>query len=168
MNGMTVRLAQAADVEVIYQMVRESAIEQGGEHELCVDPANLLQDGFALQPPRFQCLLAEQDGKPAGIALYFLIYSTWTSRLSVYLEDIYVAPAYRRQGAARLLMQELARIACDNGCFQARWLVLRENTSAIRFYESIGAELVEDTASARILGSALTRLAEQDNTSVTQ
>lgn len=155
-----VRLAQAEDAAVIFRMVRDSAIEQGGEQELCVDAASMLEDGFAQQPPRFECLLAEEDGETAGIALYFFIYSTWTSRMSVYLEDLYVAPAYRRRGVAHQLMRELARIGQAHLCTQMRWLVLRENTKAIRFYESIGADLSRDTASARIVGDALLRLVE--------
>ncbi len=157
----TVRLAQAQDVAAIYRMLRESAAAQGSIEELCVDPENLREDGFERTPPRFQCLLAEVDGQPAGLALYFFPYSTWTSRMAVYLEDLYVAPEFRRHGVARLLMTELAKIAVDAGCLFIRWLVLRENAAALAFYASIGAEVSEGWVSMRLEREHLLRLAKR-------
>jgi GNAT superfamily N-acetyltransferase len=158
---VTVRLAQQDDVPTIYRMLRESAAAQNGEEDLCVDPNSLREDGFGLAPPRFQCLLAELGRQPAGIALYYFTYSTWTSRTVAYLEDLYVTPGFRRQGVARLLMAELAKIAIGAGCLQVRWLVLRENASATGFYESIGAKLSREWSSMRIERENLKRLAKR-------
>jgi ribosomal protein S18 acetylase RimI-like enzyme len=157
----TVRPAQAEDVAAIYRMLRESAAAQGSVEELCVDAENLREDGFERTPPRFRCLLAEVDGQPAGLALCFFPYSTWTSRMAVYLEDLYVAPEFRRHGVARVLMTELAKIAVDAGCLFIRWLVLRENAAALAFYDSIGAEVSEGWASMRLEREHLLRLAKQ-------
>ncbi len=158
MSAISIRTGNANDVDSIYRMLRDSAIDQGGESELCVTPENLREDGFTREPPRFYSLIAERDGQPAGLALYFLIYSTWNSLSSVYLEDLYVTPALRRLGVANALMAGLAHIAAANGCAQMRWLVLSENARAIQFYESIGAELNDPVIAARIAGEALTRL----------
>jgi GNAT superfamily N-acetyltransferase len=144
MSVIKIRAARPEDVEAIYEMLRASAAHQRAEHELCVDPSSLLEDGFTRQPPRFQCLVAECDGQVAGIALFFLVYSTWTSRTAVYLEDLYVSPQVRRRGVARALMGELAQIANSSACRFIRWLVLSDNVEATRFYESLGAELSED------------------------
>lgn len=80
-----------------------------------------------------------------GLALYFFIYSTWTSRNGLYLEDLYVAPQFRRRGVARALMAQSGQTAQDAGCRYMRWLVLHNNRSAIRFYESIGAHVAGET-----------------------
>ena len=161
-NAPVVRPANEGDVPIIYLMLRESARAQGGEESLCVDPVNLLEDGFRRDPSRFQCLIAEVDGQPAGLALYFFVYSTWTSRLALYLEDLYVIPAARRHGVARALMAELANIAVNAGCLQARWLVLRDNVAAIEFYEGIGAEQASEWSPMRIGHEGLKRLARSD------
>jgi len=124
-------------------MLRESAIAQDAEDQLCVDPGKLLEDGFG-EAKRFDCLMAELDGLPAGIALYFLIYSTWTTRYVLYLEDLYVIAGARRRGVARRLVSELARVAEQLKCGQIRWLVSRNNSAAIRFYESLGAGMGSD------------------------
>jgi GNAT superfamily N-acetyltransferase len=158
---ITIRLAQPSDVPAVYRMVRESAVEQGGEQDLCADPENLVEDGFRLSPPRFECLLAEAAGQPAGIALYYWTYSTWTSRRGVYIEDLYVAPDFLRRGVARSLMIELAKIAAAAGCRQMRWLVLRENRSAVRFYESLGAVASPDSFGMQLKGKTLDELAHQ-------
>jgi GNAT superfamily N-acetyltransferase len=88
-------------------------------------------------------LIAEQDGNAVGLALYFFIYSTWTSREGLYLEDLYVRPECRKQGIARELMRELARVAQQNGCGRMIWLVLRGNP-AVKFYRRLGAAALED------------------------
>lgn len=149
MNAIVLRTATRLDVPVMHAMLVQSAVAQGGEAELCISPADLMEDGFSSNP-RFQCLIAECDGHIAGLALYFFIYSTWTSRNGLYLEDLYVAPQFRRHGVARALMAELAAIAQHAGCRYMRWLVLRRNASAIRFYESIGAPVVEEAGMVQV------------------
>ena len=133
-----IRAATLSDVPVLFEMLRATAREQGNEGALCVDPVALQEDGFG-PAPRFHALLAECEGRPAGMALYFFTYSTWTSRNGLYLEDLYVAPPFRRLGVARDLMGRLEAIAVGHGCGRLQWLVLRDNASAMRFYEALGA-----------------------------
>jgi GNAT superfamily N-acetyltransferase len=137
-DTVVIRAATAADVPVLLEMLRATAREQGNESALCVDAAALRHDGFG-PAPRFQALVAECGGQPAGMALYFFNYSTWTSRDGLYLEDLYVAPPYRRLGVARELMARLEAIAVAHGCGRFQWLVLGDNAGAIRFYEALGA-----------------------------
>jgi GNAT superfamily N-acetyltransferase len=153
MNTISLRCATKLDIPAIYGMLVQAAIAQDGQADLCADPENLMEDGFSSNP-RFQCLIAECDGEPAGLALYFFIYSTWTSRNGLYLEDLYVAPQFRRRGVARALLTELAQLARDAGCRYMRWLALRSNRSAIRLYESIGAEIADETAVVSLTISA--------------
>ena len=154
---MTIRPTTIADVPTIYSMLRASAAEQGGLDKLCVGEASLREDGFGAAP-RFQVVLAEVNGKAVGLALYFFIYSTWISSNGLYLEDLYVAPEFRRAGVARALMQHLARAAEENGCGRMIWLVLRNNP-AVKFYERIGAEAGADWMPMHITGPALKELA---------
>ncbi len=138
-SELRVRRATPSDIPAIHRMLRESAIAQDSLDQLCVTPDDLLEDGFG-PAKRFESLLAEVDGEVAGIALFFVIYSTWYTRHVLYLEDLYVSANARRQGVARALISGLARVAEQSGCGQIRWLVSRANSAALRFYESIGAE----------------------------
>jgi|SRR5579872_3099214 len=157
---LTIRPAQEHDVPTIYHMLYESAIAQGGEHDLCVTPENLREDGFGAEP-KFQCLIAEWDGEPAAVALYFFVYSSWFSRSVLYLEDLYTAPKFRRKGIAAALLSRLARIAVEAGCRQVRCLVLRSNAAALHFYQSMGAQVNADWSPVYLEGEALRRMAER-------
>jgi len=139
---MNVRCAIFEDVAEIHTMLRASASEQGSVESLCATEENLIDDGFSREP-KFQVLIAEQNGEAVGLALYFFIYSTWTSRNGLYLEDLYVRPEFRKQGIARELMRHLARVAKDNHCGRMIWLVLRNNP-AVKFYQRLGAAALEE------------------------
>ena len=124
-------------------MLRDSAAAQGSPDALIVTESNLLEDGFS-PDPRFHCVIAEADGRAAGMALYFFTYSTWVSRSGLYLEDLYVVPEFRRAGVATALLQHLEAIAREKGCGRMQWVVHRANTSAIRLYQSFGAVTLDE------------------------
>jgi hypothetical protein len=78
------------------------------------------------------------------MALYFFTYSTWVSRLGLYLEDLYISPDHRRKGVGRALLQHLAQIACEHRCRRFQWVVHRGNGNAIALYKSFGARTLDD------------------------
>ncbi len=151
---LTIRAAAEGDIPTIYSMLSESSREQGAGNALCADPDNLREDGFG-PAPKFFCLLAEWCGEPAGLALYFFLYSTWTNRKGLYLEDLYTDARFRRRGVAKALMTELARIAIDNRAGYMQWGVLDTNTAAQRFYESVGAKKSTGWSLMRVSGDKL-------------
>jgi len=57
------------------------------------------------------------------------------------------------------LLQKLAQIALDENCYGLRWMVLEWNTPALKFYESLGAELLGEWETMLLRGSALAQLA---------
>ena len=77
----------------------------------------------------------------------------------LYLEDLFVRPEHRKKGIGLALMRRLARIALDLGCPRLAWEVLDWNEPAIRFYASLGAEVLPSWLNVRIEGEALDRLA---------
>jgi GNAT superfamily N-acetyltransferase len=104
-------------------------------------------------------LLCLRGREPIGFALYYFTYSTFLGRPTLYLEDLFVRPAARGQGAGRALLQALARIAVQRGCGRMEWTVLDWNQPSIRFYEALGARLRKDWILTRLTGPALRRLA---------
>jgi GNAT superfamily N-acetyltransferase len=155
---MIIRDARVEEVPVILEMLQESAEEQGFPESLAVTEADLAADGFGAAP-RFYVSIAEVDGVPAGMALYFFNYSTWGSRDGLYLEDLYVDRAFRKRGVARALMVRLAQIAQARGCGRFQWVVHAANASAVRMYESIGAEMLTDWRLMSLKGDGIARLA---------
>jgi GNAT superfamily N-acetyltransferase len=106
-------------------------------------------------------LLAEVESEVAGFALFFHNYSTFLGRPGIYLEDLFVRPAYRRQGIGKAFFHRLARIAVERGCGRFEWSVLNWNEPALKFYKSLGAVPMSDWTVQRVAGEALMRLAKE-------
>lgn len=155
MREAAIREARADDVEAIVRLLAASAEEQGALDALCVDAETLRREGFG-PAPRVHALVAEADGMPVGLALYYFTFSTWTSVNGIHLEDLYVVPSWRRRGVARMLMARLAKIAAAEECRRFDWFVLRANTGARRFYESLGAGVAEDWSIMQLNPARLT------------
>jgi len=98
----------------------------------------------------------------AGMALFFTNYSTWRGAPGVYLEDLFVRPAFRRKGYANFLLKELAKETVSLGGQRLEWACLRWNEGALKFYSSLGAERMEEWVGLRVSGDALVKLAGRD------
>jgi GNAT superfamily N-acetyltransferase len=155
---LSIRNATAEDVPLILQFIRELAEYEKLAHEMVATPEDLLRNGFS-DRPYFHVIVAEWDGQPAGFALYFYNYSTFRGRPGLYLEDVFVRPAYRGKGIGKTLLLYLARIAVAEGCGRFEWQVLDWNTAAINFYESLGARTMKEWLTMRVTGDALAKLA---------
>ena len=107
-------------------------------------------------------LIAACDGEVAGFALFFHNFSTFVGRRGLWLEDLYVRPAFRRRGCAQALLRRLAGIAGERGCGRFEWAVLDWNADAIRFYEALGGTVLPDWRIVRVTGPALAAMASDD------
>jgi GNAT superfamily N-acetyltransferase len=92
--------------------------------------------------------------------LFFHSFSTFAGRPGLYLEDIYVRPEARGEGVGGALLRHLARLAVERGCARMEWAALEWNEPAIRFYEGLGAEKLDDWRLFRLSGEALRQVAE--------
>lgn len=156
--GLMIRPAVAEDVPQILEFIRALAKYEREPDAVTATEADLLRDGFGPQP-FFWCLLAEQNGKPAGFALCFYSYSTWLGRPGVYLEDLFVLPEMRGRGIGKALLQRVAAIAVEKNCPRLGWEVLDWNTPAVDFYSAMGADFLDTWRNVRMSGEALRRLA---------
>ena len=95
---------------------------------------------------------------PAGFALYFFNYSTFLAKPGLYLEDLYVKPAFRGHGLGMALLLHLAGIARTRGCGRMEWAVLDWNTPAIEFYEGLGARRMTEWQLCRLTSDDLAKL----------
>ncbi len=158
---LTVRRARPRDAAMILALIRGLAAYERLSHEVKASTAQLRQHGFGRRR-YFETLICQRDRQPVGFALYFFTYSTFVGRPSLYLEDLFVVPEERGQGAGRLLLRALARIAIERGCGRMEWAVLHWNRPAIRFYERLGARLRRDWVLTRLGPPAIKRLSHED------
>ncbi|MCD9029991.1 GNAT family N-acetyltransferase [Luteimonas sp. BDR2-5] len=156
--GVVLRPARRDDVALILAFVRELADYERMPDAVVADEA-ALADGLFGPAPGAEVLIAEVDGVPAGFALFFHNYSTFLGRRGLYLEDLYVRPAFRGQGLGRRLMRHLAALALARGCGRFEWSVLDWNAPAIGFYRTLGAVGQDEWTVQRVEGKALRRLA---------
>jgi GNAT superfamily N-acetyltransferase len=154
---VNIRLATPQDAALILRFIRELA-----EFEREPDAVKATEESLkhALFGERSaEAVIAEQEGKPMGFALFFHNFSTWTGRKGLYLEDLYVTPEARGSGVGTALLRHLAGIALDRDCGRFEWAVLDWNTPAIDFYTAMGAESLDEWRIRRVTGDALARLA---------
>lgn len=75
-----------------------------------------------------------------GYATYFFGYYTWIGK-SLYMDDLYVRPAFRGAGVGTKLINEVIAFAKAENCKKLRWQVSEWNQPAIDFYKSLGANV---------------------------
>ena len=162
---LTIRPATPADIPQMLAFIRELADYEHEPAAALATHADLLRDGFPTSGlARFHALIAEwrEDAatapQPAGFALFFYNYSTWRGHTGIWVEDLYVRPAFRGRGIGKALLTRVARIAVAKGCPRLEWSVLDWNTPAVDFYRSLGAESMSEWTIMRVSGEALTRL----------
>jgi GNAT superfamily N-acetyltransferase len=153
-----IRYARPNDVGAIHAMIAELADYERLSH-LCVASESDLAAALFEPQPAAEVLVASEGGELAAFALFFHNFSTFLGRRGLWLEDLFVRPAHRRQGIATALLATLAGIARQRGCGRFEWAVLDWNTPAIDFYRSLGATVLPDWRIVRVVGPALGRLA---------
>lgn len=156
--AMEIRDATVDDPGLILRFVRELATYEKAPEAVTATEEDIRDSLFGTDSI-VRAVICEMHEVPIGFAVYFFNYSTWLGRRGLYLEDLYISPAYRRAGAGRALLQHLAGLACSLGCGRMEWSVLDWNTPAIRFYESIGAEPLSEWVGYRLSDEALQQLA---------
>ena len=158
---LSIRPARPGDAALVFAFVRELAEYEKLSHEVAASEALIDAALFGAQPRVF-CDIAEWDGAPVGNALWFLNFSTFTGRSGIYLEDLFVRPAFRGRGIGKALMVHLARRCVAEGWTRFEWAVLDWNAPSIAFYKSIGAQLKDEWTICRVSGDALARLAKAE------
>jgi len=153
-----IRPARPGDEVHIARFIRDLARYEKLEHELDLSEARLTEHLFG-DDAICGALIAEQDGRPVGFALYFTSYSTFWCRPSLFLEDLYVDPDQRGNGHGLALLRALAKLAVERDYPRVDWHVLDWNQLAIDFYERQGAKVMPDWRTCRLDGEALRAMA---------
>jgi GNAT superfamily N-acetyltransferase len=157
--SVTIRPAAPADSGLVFAFVRELAAYERLAHEVDATEGALAAALFGPNPRVFADL-ALWHGEPAGFALWFYNFSTFRGRHGIYLEDLFVRPAFRGHGIGRALLRHLARRCRAEGLARLEWWVLDWNEPALRFYRSLGAVAMDEWTVQRVTGAALERLAD--------
>ena len=151
---MKIRPAKIQEVGEVLQLIQDLAIYEKAPEQVEASKEDLLNTIFA-SDPRVFCDLVEVDGQIAGMAIWFLNYSTWQAKHGIYLEDLFIKPECRGRGYGKALLKHLAKICDEKGYGRLQWWVLDWNSPAIEFYKSLGAEAMDEWTVYRTSGKAL-------------
>ena len=152
--SFALRAAAPSDLSAIVGLIAELADFEKLSHLVAVTPQSLHPHLFGDRPVA-EAVVAEVDGRVIGFALFFTNFSTFLGKPGLYLEDLYVQPAFRGAGIGRALLEHLGGLAVARGYGRFEWSVLDWNESAIRFYEKMGATVMPDWRICRIAGESL-------------
>jgi len=157
-DDLAIRFATADDCGTILGFIRALATYEHLLHEVVADEDRLRATLFGDRPAA-EVLIAELAGTPVGFALFFQSYSTFLAQPGLYLEDLFVQPASRKQGIGLALMSALAKLATARGYGRFEWSVLAWNQPSIEFYAALGAGQQRDWMVHRLTGAPLQALA---------
>lgn len=159
-TDIILRLATIQDTNTILGFIKALADYEKLSEQVIATEQSLQQTLFS-DKPYAEVIIAEYQGKPAGMALFFHNYSTFLAKPGIYLEDLFVSTDFRGKGIGGKLLSYLAKLAVERGCGRLEWSVLDWNQPAIDFYHSQGAVMLHDWRINRVTGEALIKLARQ-------
>lgn len=154
---LAIRDARQDDAALILELIADLADYERLAHEAVATEADIRRELFGASPKVF-CQIAEWDGQPAGFALWFYTFSTFLGRHGIWLEDLFVRPAFRGKGVGKGLLVDLARRCVRENLGRFEWAVLDWNEPSIEFYRSQGAIFMDEWRRCRVSGEALIRL----------
>ena len=161
MELLSFRAARREDVPLILGMIRALAEYEQLLSEV-VATESVLEE-WLFDKEKAEVLFPMLEGKEIGFALYFHNFSTFLGRAGLYLEDLYIQPAYRGRGYGRKVLQKLAQIAVERGCGRLEWWCLDWNAPSIAFYKNLGAQPMDEWTVYRLSGDTLRNLAEEED-----
>lgn len=158
LKNFTIRAATEADTALILTFIHGLADYEKLRHEVVATEDSLRESLFGNHRIA-EVIIGEWEQTPVAFALYFHNFSTFLGQAGIYLEDLFVKPEMRGKGIGRMMLSYLARIATERNCGRLEWSVLDWNEPALRFYRSLGAELMDEWTVHRVSGKTLEQLA---------
>jgi GNAT superfamily N-acetyltransferase len=146
------------EVSGLLELIRELARFEKLEHEVEATVDSLRESLFGTEPV-VGALIGRVEDELAGYALYFFTFSSFVGRPGIWLEDLYVRPAFRRQGLGRAMIEAVARIGAERNCGRFEWTALNWNKNALDFYRKLGAQMMDEWVLVRMNAAGLRRVA---------
>ena len=133
LDAMRVRDAQPGDEPSIVSLIHELADIEGD--------SSPVTEAFVrdfLTSPHSHLLVAEADGKIAGLLSYSIRSDLYHAAPSAMINELVVSELYRSSGIGSALMSELLSRVQGLGCAEVSVTTMPNNEAAKRFYHSFG------------------------------
>ena len=159
-DDFIIRKAEKADVSLVLDFIKKLAAYERLSHEVVATEEQLTKYLFGEEQVA-EVVIGYYRDVPVGFALYFYNFSTFLAKPGIYLEDLYVLEEQRGKGFGKSLLSYLARLAVEKDCGRLEWAVLDWNEPSIKFYKSLGANIMDEWLVNRLAGDGLLKLSEQ-------
>ena len=157
MGSPHIHRATASDAPALLTLIDALAEYEKLEPPDAAAKRRLIND-LGGERPRFEAFLAEIDGRAVAYAFIFETYSSFLALPTLYLEDIFVLPEYRKLKIGIAIFKALVAEAHRRGCGRMEWTVLDWNTLAIDFYKKVGARHMKEWHLFRLTRTDMERI----------
>jgi len=135
-----IRTAVPNDIPALMRLKWALAMSDNTPFVVTATDADWARDCFG-PSAKFTAFLAEHGDRAIGMAVYSLRSHPGWAGPTIYLHDIIVEAAFRRQGVASALLARVARLAVELNAAMIE-LVVRDDNPARQFYRKLGFERV--------------------------
>jgi GNAT superfamily N-acetyltransferase len=157
--GVVVRAATKTDTKPVIDLIIGLAEFERLQPPDAKARARLARDIFDKKV--VNVFVAEQGKRIVGYALYFYTYSSFLAQPTLYLEDIFVGKESRQRGIGEALFMRCVKEAVRRGSGRMEWQVLTWNRNAMRFYQKLGAEKLDEYRQFRLNQKGLQKLSRR-------
>ena len=157
---LRIQTATHAEIPLLLTFIKELASYEKLLENVGVTEERLRKTLFG-EKPRGHAIIAYYGESPVAFSIYFFNLSTFDGRPGLYVEDIFVRPAFRGSGVGRKLFEYLSARAREEGCSRIELSVLNWNEDAIQFYKKLGGEPVNGWTVIRFSEKAIDDLDER-------
>ncbi|TQV86657.1 GNAT family N-acetyltransferase [Aliikangiella coralliicola] len=153
---MEIVAAQIENADLIFEYIKALAVEEALPYQVSVTLEDL-KINLLSEDARAEAVLLKSGNRFFGFATFYETFSTTTGKKGIHLDDLYIEPEFRSKGYGKELMNYLTRLAKSRGYARFEWWCMKSNHNAIRFYESLGANNLEDLCIFRMDKSTIDR-----------
>ena len=155
---ITFRMAREKDTGLVMSFIRQLSVYEEMEDSVQATEELLRENLFRKKGA--EVLFAVVDKKEVGMALYTVGFAGYLGKQNLFLDTLYVAEEYRREGIGQAVFKKLAEIAKERGYGRIEWICLKENQPGMNFYQKQRANMLDSCVTFRMEEDVMHGLSE--------
>ena len=155
---ITFRMAKEKDAGLVMSFIRQLSVYEEMEDSMQATEELLRENLFRKKGA--EVLFAVVDKKEVGMALYTAGFAGYLGKQNLFLDTLYVAEEYRREGVGQAIFKKLAEIAKERGYGRIEWICLKENQPGMNFYQKQRANMLDSCVTFRMEEDVMHGLSE--------
>jgi GNAT superfamily N-acetyltransferase len=156
-----IRKSTPKEVPAIVRLMRDFAeYEDLGDY--CEITEERLHDVMFGEDAFVEGLVAFHQDEPIAYAMFYPYFASFRGQCGYYLEDIFIAEDFRRNGLGEAMVRIVAKLARQRGFERIDFQVLEWNAPAVKFYEKLGAVRDDSERHFKFIDHSFRSLATDD------